>query len=85
AVDGANVTIDVTLDERPDVVAVPVAAVVESGGEKQVRVVEDDGTLKRVTITVGLVDDDFIEVTEGLEGGELVVVSVEAEAEAPPE
>ena len=81
AVDGAAVTIDVTLDQRPDVIAVPVAAVVESGGEKQVRVVDDDGTLTRVPIEVGLVDDDYIEVTSGLEGGELVVVSVEAEAE----
>ena len=38
-----------------------------------------------MTITLGLVDDDFVEVTEGLKGGELVVVSVEAEAEPVPE
>jgi multidrug efflux pump subunit AcrA (membrane-fusion protein) len=80
-VDGASVTIDVTLDERVDVLAVPVAAVLSSGGGQQVRIVdEDDGTIERVDVEVGLVDDEFVEIVDGLDGDEFVIVSVDADA-----
>lgn len=79
-VDGASVTIDVILDERVDVLVVPVAAVLQQGGEREVRVINDDGTIDRVTVEVGLVDDEYIEITSGLEGDEIVVVSVDAAA-----
>ena len=36
--------------------------------------------IARVTVETGLVDDDFIEITNGLQGDELVIVSVETEA-----
>lgn len=81
AVDGATVSIDVILDERVDVLVVPVAAVLQQGGERQVRIINDDGTIDRVTVEVGLVDDEFIEITSGLEGGEIVVVSVDEGSE----
>lgn len=77
AVDGASVTIDVILEERPDVIVVPVAAVLQQGGERQVRVINDAGSIDRVTVEVGLVDDEYIEITSGLEGDEIVVVSVD--------
>ncbi|MEN9594716.1 MAG: hypothetical protein RLY23_1199, partial [Actinomycetota bacterium] len=75
-VDGATVSIDVVIDERENVVAVPIAAVLKSGSKNYVRVVTDDGRIKRVLIEVGLTQDEFIEVTKGLTGKELVVVSV---------
>ena len=70
------------LDERLDVLAVPLAAVVGAGNEREVRIVDDDGTLDRRTVEVGLVDGEWIEVVSGLEGDELVVVSVEQETAA---
>jgi len=76
-VDGASVAIDVILDERVDVLVVPVAAVLQQGGEREVRVINDDGTIDRVTVEVGLVDDEYIEITSGLEGDEIVVVSID--------
>ena len=75
-VDGATVSIDVVIDERKNVVAVPIAAVLKSGSKNYVRVVTDAGRIKRVLIEVGLTQDEFIEVTKGLTGKELVVVSV---------
>jgi multidrug efflux pump subunit AcrA (membrane-fusion protein) len=81
-VDGAAVSIDVTLSERPDVLAVPVAAVVSVGGKNEVRVVDDDGKMERRVVEIGLVDDDFVEIVSGLDGDELVVVSVEADGES---
>lgn len=79
-VDGATASIDVILSRRDNVIAVPVAAVLESGGKQEVRVVTDAGKIARITVETGLVDDDFIEITKGLKGDELVIVSVETEA-----
>ncbi|MFM7225474.1 MAG: Calx-beta domain-containing protein, partial [Actinomycetota bacterium] len=76
-VDGASVSIDVTLARKENVIAVPVAAVLERGGKSEVRVISDAGRITRREVTVGLVDDDYVEITEGLEPGELVIVSVE--------
>ena len=79
-VDGATASIDVILSKRDNVIAVPVAAVLESGGNQEVRVINDAGKISRVTVETGLVDDDFIEITKGLKGDELVIVSVDNEA-----
>jgi len=81
AVDGASATIDVTLAERLDVLTVPVAAVLRSAGGDVVRVVNDAGTITRVPVTIGLVDGEWVEITSGLDGDELVVVDVDAAAD----
>ena len=83
AVDGAVVSIDVTLDERTGVLAVPVAAVLRSGGGDVVRVVNDAGTITRVSVTIGLIDGEWVEIVSGLEGDELVVVDVDPAADPP--
>ena len=81
AVDGARATIDVTLSERLNVLAVPVAAVLRSAGGDEVRVVNDAGTITRVKVTIGLVDGEWVEIVEGLTGNELVVVDVDPQAD----
>ncbi|MDO8403150.1 MAG: Calx-beta domain-containing protein [Pseudomonas sp.] len=81
AVDGARATIEVTLAERLDVLAVPVAAVLRSGGGDQVRVINDEGTITRVSVTIGLIDGEWVEITSGLNGDELVVVDVDPAAD----
>jgi len=78
AVDGANVTIEVILDERVDALVVPRAAVSQDGtGNDIVRVV-DPVTLvvTPVEIVTGLQDGSFTEIVEGLNGGEVVIVDV---------
>jgi HlyD family secretion protein len=77
-VDGASVSIDVTLAEKKNVLAVPVAAVLRSAGGDEVRVVNDQGTITRVPVTIGLIDNEFVEIVSGLKGDELVVVDVDA-------
>jgi multidrug efflux pump subunit AcrA (membrane-fusion protein) len=81
AVDGARATIDVTLSERPNVLAVPVAAVLRSAGGDEVRVINDAGTISRVKVTIGLVDGEWVEIVDGLKGDELVVVDVDPKAD----
>ena len=75
AVDGASVNVDVTREEKIDVITVPVAAVLQDGqGNDVVRVVLVDGTTTQVQIKTGLSEGAFVEVTEGLVGDELVLV-----------
>jgi len=75
AVDGASVNVDVTREERVDVITVPVAAILQDGqGNDVVRVVLLDGTTQQVQVKVGLSEGAFVEITEGLVGDELVLV-----------
>ena len=75
AVDGASVNVDVTREEKIDVITVPIAAVLQDGqGNDVVRVVLVDGTTTQVQIETGLSEGAFVEVTEGLVGDELVLV-----------
>ena len=85
AVDGARATIDVTLAERLGVIAVPVAAVLRSAGGDEVRVINDEGTISRVKVTIGLVDGEWVEIVDGLKGDELVVIDIDPQAEPEPE
>jgi len=82
AVDGATVTVDVTLDEVTDALAVPVAAILRSADGDVVRVVNDEGTITRVPVTIGLIDREWAQILTGLKGDELVVVDVESEGVA---
>ena len=40
--------------------------------------VNDQGTITRVPVTIGLIDNEFVEIVTGLKGDELVVVDVDA-------
>jgi len=62
-----------------DVLLVPVEAIFEEDGRSMVEVLNPDGTVKVVPITVGLMDDRYAEVKEGLEEGELVITGSSAD------
>ncbi|MCD2194208.1 HlyD family efflux transporter periplasmic adaptor subunit [Actinomycetospora endophytica] len=66
----------VILDQRPDVLVVPAAAV-QPGGT--VLVSEPDG-IRPHAVTVGLVGREGVEILDGLAAGQFVVVSDPAEA-----
>jgi multidrug efflux pump subunit AcrA (membrane-fusion protein) len=77
AADGALVTIDVVLNERNAVLAVPIAAVKQNGsGADVVRVIDlaRGGKITETQVTTGISEGSFIEITKGLSGGEVVIV-----------
>lgn len=78
AVDGATVSIDVVLAEVKNALVVPVAAVLRSADGDLVRVVNDQGTISRLPVVIGLIDGEWAEITQGLAGDELVVVDIES-------
>ncbi|GDX28062.1 hypothetical protein LBMAG13_04860 [Actinomycetes bacterium] len=83
SVDGAKVSIDVTLEKKDNVLAVPVAAVLRASDTDEVRVVNDKGTITRVKVKIGLIDGEWAEIVEGLTGDELVVIDVDPAADKP--
>ena len=59
------------IEEKTDVLTVPIAAVKQNGqGEDVVRVIDLDhgGKITETPVTTGLSEGSFIEVTQGLEG-----------------
>ncbi len=78
AVDGAVVTIDVVIDQAADVLVVPISAVSQDAtGDKEVRLLNRDGTISRVAVETGLEDGSLIEISSGLSGGEIVIVEID--------
>ncbi|HZQ57582.1 MAG TPA: Calx-beta domain-containing protein [Acidimicrobiales bacterium] len=77
AADGATVSIDVVVQEKANVLTVPIAAVKQNGsGQDVVRVIDlaHGGRVDEVNVKTGLSVDDFIEVESGLRGDEVVIV-----------
>ncbi|HEX4904507.1 MAG TPA: Calx-beta domain-containing protein [Acidimicrobiales bacterium] len=78
--DGATVSIEVVLDQRVDAITVPIAAVKQDGdGNDVVRIIdlEDTGEVSELQVVTGIAEGSYIEIREGLDGGEVVIVEVE--------
>lgn len=76
--EGLSVNVTIVLDERKDIIVVPVRAIMSEGRTSYVNVMKDDGTLEKRTVTTGINDWQNIEVTEGLVEGEKIVISQSA-------
>ena len=81
AADGASVSIDVTVQQKTNVLTVPIAAVKQNGsGQDVVRVIdlaEPRARTTEVPVTTGLTEGSYIEITKGLKGDETVIVEVD--------
>lgn len=69
---GSTVKLTVTTGKAENVMTIPVDAVYYSGGKAYVYLYED-GKAKKASIEVGINDDDYVEVTDGLTADDLVV------------
>jgi len=78
AVDGSIATITVVTSEAPNVVVVPIAAVLQGPDGDEVRIIDPDtGDVRRSVVETGLDEGSFIEVKSGIDEGEIVIVEVE--------
>ena len=64
----------VIIEEAINVVALPTEAIQKDGKRNYVQKVKDDGTAEEVTINVGISDDYYVEITEGLKVGDRVQI-----------
>ena len=71
--DAMSARASITLDTRDNVLLIPVDAIEILDGQKYVQVV-NEGEIQQQAVTLGLINDDYAEVTEGLSEGEKVVI-----------
>ncbi|MEE9399383.1 MAG: HlyD family efflux transporter periplasmic adaptor subunit, partial [Dehalococcoidales bacterium] len=71
--EGLTVTVSLVLEERSDVLLVPNEAITHQGGETYVQVLTD-GVIESCSITTGISNCQYTEVTNGLNEGQQVIV-----------
>lgn len=69
---GSIVDVDLVLEEKQDVLAVPRESLLIEGEGRYVYTIEEDKTVKK-EVTLGLVDGDQVEIKTGLQEGDQVV------------
>ena len=72
--EGLTVTVSIIVAQKSDVLLVPNGAITSQGGQTYVQVLSPDGTIEERSITTGISDWQYTEVTDGLSEGEKVVV-----------
>ncbi len=74
---GEPVEVRVEAASVPDAIAIPAAALFQDAGADQyhVYVIGHDGRSHRTAVTLGLREEDRVQVTKGVQAGELVVTS----------
>jgi HlyD family secretion protein len=78
---GMYADLSLLVEEKQATLLVPRAAVTEVGGEEIVYVVKDDDTVEQRVVTIGLVDDDRVEILSGLTADQMVVIAGQASLE----
>lgn len=74
---GMTVNAEIITDQRKNTLLIPIEAVQQKGNEKFVLVKEnEDSQLEMIPIEIGLVSTDHVEVTSGLNEGDVVVYPV---------
>ena len=71
---GMTANLAITVDERDNVLLVPLRAVHAQGNRKLVTVL-NQGKLTTVAVTTGLANDQSVEITKGLQEGDVVVLN----------
>jgi multidrug efflux pump subunit AcrA (membrane-fusion protein) len=73
---GAPVEVAVTVAAVPDAIVIPVAALfADTGGAYHVFVAGADGRAHRTAITIGIRSGTLVQVTSGMNAGDLVITS----------
>jgi multidrug efflux pump subunit AcrA (membrane-fusion protein) len=75
---GMYAEVNLRVDERRDVLSVPLDAVDRGGASPRIYTVTAVNTLHIVPVTLGLENDQRVEVKSGLRDGEVVVVGKRA-------
>ncbi len=77
---GMNAKVEIIVDQLADVIYVPVQSV-EVEQDRHYCYINNSGALERREINTGLFNDEFIEVKDGLKGGEAVALSLPKKSE----
>lgn len=71
---GMNGDIEILLEEKPDVLTIPTIALIQRDDITYVEVLDDSGSVVEKEITIGLETDEIVEVLDGLNQSDQVVI-----------
>jgi hypothetical protein len=72
---GMTAQVEILVDNRDNVLSVPVQAVVRYEGKDHLAIKKLDGGIELRDVRLGISNDKFVEITEGLAGGDTVVMN----------
>lgn len=74
---GMTANIDILTAEKNNVISIPQRAVISNDGEKIVRILNDNNSIKEVAVKTGLTDSSGnIEIVEGINEGDRVIIFI---------
>lgn len=71
---GMSVRLDIIIERAADVLVIPNEAVRMEDGKQVVDILDDSGAVRTAHVTLGMTDGRNVEVTDGLESGQRVVL-----------
>jgi len=67
--------VTINIDQKKDVLLVPLAALKTTTGGQSVTVLRDNGKTEAIPVAVGITSGDKVEITQGLTEGDKLVIS----------
>ena len=82
---GMSATAEIEVERSSSVLAVPFSALIGELPEVQILVIADSGeqTVTTVEVKLGIRGDSLVEITSGLEAGDLVVIGIAGDVPSP--
>ena len=71
---GVSALIEIPDQNNTEALAVPMAAITGSEGDYSVYTIKDHAA-RKITVTIGAMSDDMVEITSGLQKGDKIIVS----------
>tara|TARA_R110001592_G_scaffold176503_3_gene416196 strand:- start:69324 stop:71324 length:2001 start_codon:yes stop_codon:yes gene_type:complete len=72
---GLTAEIEIRVDQRPDILQVPVQSVITIGEQRYMFILMPGGTSERREVKIGQASDTMIEILSGIEAGEEVILN----------
>ncbi|MCA9020186.1 MAG: HlyD family efflux transporter periplasmic adaptor subunit [Planctomycetaceae bacterium] len=72
---GLTAEIEIRVDQRPDILQVPVQSVITIGEQRYIFILNSDGSADRREVKIGQASDTMIEIMSGVEAGEEVILN----------
>lgn len=72
---GLTAEIEIRVDQRPDILQVPVQSVITIGEQRYIFILSPDGSADRRGVEIGQASDTMIEIISGVEAGEEVILN----------
>lgn len=71
---GISAKVEIFVDQRDDVLSIPLQSIFVEEGRHFCRVQREDGSVSRKTVKVGLRNDSYVEIVAGLTEGDVVLL-----------